>query len=307
MTFRWTPGVGPSSQALSEMRRATSEPDELMGEAWFMGETRKMYPQLKHALESTTTLYLQEVLEAIGSGISAFGLLEEWEDWFQYLLPRLIPRCDEKFVYWLLEDLCTAFLQVDLATAHRAYTTPDPELVLQTLGQVIMSPDRWKDGRIVIGRVLHPSNNNPARIWGWANVSGDLAASLIVCLRKVSDEDLEDWVNSIFSIECPYWRAQLLAWYVGAQPLLSGKARFPNHFDNWTPKIGWSWSHAIGGTQEQKIVAKSLFPAGRVEAFKCAFEDNLSDVNLKDWKSQILDVEALRSEVGSLIQNFEPY
>ncbi len=270
-----------------------------------MGETRKVYPQLKHALEATSTSYLQEVLEAIGSGISAFGLLEEWEDWFQYLLPRLIPRCDEKYVYWLLEDLCTAFLQVDLAIADRNHASLDSELVLQTLGRVIMSPARWKDGRINIGRILHPSNNNPAGIWGWANVSGDLAASLIVCLRKVSDEDLEAWVGSIFSIECPYWRAQLLTWYVGAQPLLNGKARFPNQFDNWTPKIGWSWSHVIGGTQGNSIVAKTLFPTGRVEAFRSAFEGNLADAKLKDWKDEILEIEALRSEVGNLVQSFE--
>lgn len=289
------------------MRKATSEPDELMGEAWFMGEKRKMYPQLKHAFETTSTRYLQEVLGAIGSGTAAFGLLEEWENWFQYLLPRLIPRCDEKFVEWLLEDLCTAFLQVDLAIADRTFAAPDPELVLQTLGRVIMSPDRWKDGRINIGRVLHPSNNNPARIWGWANVSGDLAASLIVCLRKVSDEDLEDWVGSIFLIECPYWRAQLLTWYVGAQPLLSGKARFPNQFDNWTPRIGWSWSHVIGGTQGDTIVAKSLFPTGRVEAFKSAFEGNLTDASLKDWKDEILEIDALRFEVGNLVENFQLY
>ncbi|MFG5381383.1 hypothetical protein [Yoonia sp. R2-816] len=287
------------------MSKATCEPDGLMGEAWFMGETRKMYPQLKHALESTSTRYLQEVLEAIGSGISAFGLIEEWENWFQYLLPRLIPRCDEKFVYWLFEDLCTAFLQVDLATADSTHVTPDPQLVLQTLGCVIMSPDRWKDGRINVGRVLHPSNNNPAGIWGWANVSGDLAASLIVCLRKVSDEDLDAWVGSIFSIECPYWRAQLLTWYVGAQPLLSGKARFPSQFDDWTPKIGWSWSHVIGGTQGNIIVAKSLFPTGRVEAFRSAFEGNLANAKLKVWKDEILEIEALRSEVGNLVQNFQ--
>jgi len=310
--FSWTPGVGPCETTLASMRKAAPQPDILMGEAWFMGETRKMFAELSSDFEAVSTECLQEVLGEIASGASAFGLHEEWEVWFRYMLPRAVPRCDERFVYWLLENLCSAFLQVDLATNHRGQNTFDGGEVLCTLGQVIMTKNRWKDGKIVVGNILHPSNNNPKKWWGWANVSGDLAASFVVCLRLVGDEELQGWVDSIFSIDCPYWRAQLLTWHVGARPLLNGLVQFPNQFDEWTanrnnknPSIDWNGSHVVGRMQGDTIVAKAIFPHGRVPRFKSAFEAHLANADLSKWKEEILDIPALRSEVGRLVEEFE--
>lgn len=312
MGFNWTPGVGPCETTLASMRKAAPQPDILMGEAWFMGETRKMYTELSGNFETVSTEYLQEVLREIAGGASAFGLHEEWEAWLRYLLPRVVPRCHERFVDWLFESLCSAFLQVDLATNHMGRNAYDGGEVLSTLGHVIMAENRWKDGKIVVGNTLHPSNNNPAKWWGWANVSGDLAASLLICLRLVEDKELQGWVDSIFSIGCPYWRAQLLTWHVGARPLLNERIQFPSQFDEWTanrnnknPSIGWSDSHVVGRMQGDTIVAEAVFPQGRVSKFKSAFEAHLENADLSKWKEEILEVPELRSEVGRLIKNFE--
>lgn len=290
------------------------KPETSMGEAWFMGETRKLFTELNEDFDSVSTQYLQEVLEEISGGVSAFGLHEEWEGWFHFLLPRIVPRCDERFVHWLFESLCSAFLQVDLATMNEGRKCYDRADVLRTLGQVIMTENRWKNGRIVTGSILHPSNDNPAKWWGWANVSGDLAASLVLCLRLVDDEDLEGWVDSIFSIDCPYWRAQLLTWYVGARSLLNDRIQFPNQFDEWTanynstnPRIGWDCSHVVGQMQGGKSVAESIFPNGRVANFRGIFEAHLARTDLGIWKEEILKVPALRLEVGRLVQDFEIY
>ncbi len=277
-----------------------------------MGETRKMFTELSDDSETVSTEYLQEVLQEIAGGASAFSLHEEWEVWFRHLLPRVVPRCHERIVDWLFESLCSAFLQVDLATSHRGRNAYDGDEVLSTLGQVIMAENRWKDGKIVVGNILYPSNNNPAKRWGWANVSGDLAASLVVCLRLIGDKELQGWVDSIFSIDCPYWRAQLLTWHVGARPLLNGRIKFPNQFDEWTanrnnknPSIGWDGSHVVGRMQGDTIVAEAIFPKGRVSKFKSTFEAHLANADLSKWKEEILEIPALRSEVGRLIEDFE--
>lgn len=109
MAFYWIPGEGPCETTLAAMTKATPKPDFQMGEAWFMGETRKEFTDLAENFEAVSTEYLQKVLHEIASGASAFGLHEEWEVWLRYLLPRVVPRCDERFVSWLLESLCSAF------------------------------------------------------------------------------------------------------------------------------------------------------------------------------------------------------
>ena len=311
MSFKWTPGVGPNESILALMREAAPKPDAAMGEAWFMGETRKMFTELYDDFESTSTQYLQEVLRDISGVAHAFGLHQEWEDWFRYLLPRIVPRCDERFVHWLFENLCSAFLQIELATNNRGYGEYDRNAILQTLGQVIMTESRWKDGRIVVGNILHPSNKNPAKWWGWPNVSGDLAAALIVCLRLVDDRDLDGWVESIFAIDCPYWHAQLLTWHVGARVLLNEELQFPSQFKMWTanddnrnPSICWEDSHVVGSRQGETIVAEALIPDGRIAKFKNSFEAHLAETDIGQWKDEILEVPALRIEVGRLIKEF---
>ncbi len=305
MGFEWTPGRGPCERHLATMRMQAPKPDYPMGEAWFMGEKRRMFTELEGDVEQIPVNLLQEALSEIGSGISAFGYLEEWEVWFDYLLPRIIPRCDERWVSWLLEEACTAFLQIDLDAEDSANQQTHHDRVLRTLGQSLMTPSRWQDGKIVLGTVLHPSNRNPAKVWGWANVSGDLAASMIVCLRLIQSHDIQEWVASMFAIKCPHWRAQLLTWYVGASPLLNGKIQFPSHFDSWTPKIDWSYSHVIRESRGGENIANSLISKENMTHFKAAFEANLRTADLALWKEEILEIEALRTEVGTLVRRFE--
>lgn len=271
-----------------------------------MGEERRIFNELEGDVDALPVRFLQEVLGEIGTGVSSFGLREEWEIWFDYLLPRLIPRCGECWLSWLFEEVCTAFLVVDLGREDSIKAGGYRENVLNTLGQVLLSADRWDNGSVILGKVLHPSNKNPAGIWGWADVSGDLAASLVLCLRLIQKQDIEEWVESIFAIDCPYWRTQLLTWHVGARLLLNDKITFPERFDELTsPRISWSWSHAIGGKQGGTIVASSLFPPGNLAQFKASFEAALRRINLAEWQGGILEVEALRNEVGALIRRFE--
>jgi hypothetical protein len=301
MGFSWVPGQGACADRLTRMKDQTCKPIKPMGEAWFIGEERRIYTELEDDVSELPVQLLQTILGEIESGVHFFGHLDEWPEWLDYLLPHLIPRGQERIVWWLLEDLCSAFLQIDLDNRDPKLLRHRREDVLQTLGQTLMQESHWSNGSVVLGKILHPSNKNPAKIWGWVNVSGDLAASMVLCLRLIEPEDIKGWVQSIFSIDCPYWRAQVLTWYIGAKPLLDGEVHFPSQFDGWAPKIGWRRSHGIDGRHSQARVATSLISSANIAEFKTASETVLATADLDVWIEEILSVEALHSEVGSII------
>ena len=301
MAFNWELGEGVSADRLDRMRLHKRKPLKPMGEAWFMGKERRVFTELENNISDLPVNLLHQILNEIGAGVASFGLRDEWGEWFDYLLPEIILRGHERHVFWLHEDICSAFLQIDLDAEGLHATEQHRDDVLHTLGKSIMQSERWLDGTIVLGKVLHPTNNYPSRKWGWASVSGDLAASMFLCLRLIKTEDVEGWVQSIFAIGCPYWRAQILTWYIGAKPLLEGKVLFPSQFDRWTPQIDWSGSHYVNGEHGQVRVAHNAISDANMAKFKAASEAAFATPDLDIWIEEILSIDALRSEVGSII------
>jgi hypothetical protein len=112
--FCWVPGRGVDPGHLHVLRRQSIRPTKPMGEAWFMGD-RHVYTQLQGPIADLPTNFVQDVLSEIASGTGCFGSRPEWTDWFSWLLPELIPRAHDYYVNALIEELCTAFLQLDLA------------------------------------------------------------------------------------------------------------------------------------------------------------------------------------------------
>ncbi len=66
--FVWVPGQGPDPVALDRMRRAFPKPNAPMGEAWFMGSKRQMYPRLAEDLATLPDGDITKALEEIASG-----------------------------------------------------------------------------------------------------------------------------------------------------------------------------------------------------------------------------------------------
>ena len=69
----WTPGQGPDRAALDRMIRAFPKPATPMGEAWFMGDVRGMYPQLRGGLDALPDADIERALVEIATGSSNFG------------------------------------------------------------------------------------------------------------------------------------------------------------------------------------------------------------------------------------------
>src|SRR5258708_25808974 len=74
-SFLWVPGQGPDAVALDRMAKAFAKPKNPMGEAWFIGEVREMYPELLGDLDQLTDEQIYKPLEELARGISSFWQL----------------------------------------------------------------------------------------------------------------------------------------------------------------------------------------------------------------------------------------
>jgi len=248
--FRWVPGEGYDEAACSRLAAAFPKPHDPMGEAWFMGGERRMFVNLTGDLNSVPVEDLIEACREIISGMRCFGPAPDWIEWFHYMLGRLIPRAHEYHLSYLLESLIGGFI-----TQYQDGITAEPyrgfrDDVLNSLGRCMMDANYWSDGRIVVGEILH-QGVWPSGRWGWFDASGDFSASMFFCLKYLRAEEIGPWLKSVFSIACPHWRAQVIAWFVGAHKVLVGDWQQPEEFSGpkgkGGPAIGWEDSHCLNG------------------------------------------------------------
>ncbi len=309
--FLWIPGNGYDEEALLRIREHFRRPSAPMGEAWFMGVEREMYDHLCGDLSQLPVDQLNEPLEEISGGTRSFGPLEEWSEWYHYLLGQTIPRSHERYVYYLLEDLITAFISQYPEGVIREPYRGFQEDALRTLGSCIMDKQCWNGREIVIGCVLWPSNNNPKGIWLWDDASGDFSASMFYCLKYLPTDLISGWLKSVFAIESPHWRAQLMVWLIGAHKMLNDEIRQPSEFDErpQKPYIGWSGSHVLAGeftgnwSKDRAAPAPFLHEKNRVAALK-AITEQISKSLYIDWLGSIAKYDYLEGELGDLPDRF---
>jgi hypothetical protein len=221
-----------------------------MGEAWFMGETRRMYTELLGDLDEVEPDALFDALEAIASGPTCFGQHEEWTEWYHYLLPNLVLGSHAGPVWTSgLEVLATAFFaqhpDSGAAEPHPGFRTD----VLLTLGRALMVPDCWPSGNLDVDGCLGKSYLPGAGRWLWDQPSAKLSCSMFLHLKYLSPPEIARWLTSAFAIRSAHWRAQLLAWFVGAHPFLTGVLNQPGEEreDAW-PGTQWWSSHCLKGS-----------------------------------------------------------
>lgn len=275
------------------------------------GGGERLFPELQGDLDGISTWDLQIPLAEIASGTSAFGPIEEWRDWYHYLLAQLLPRSHDAFVYSLLEILVNGFVAQYPNGIHRP---PYPEFrqdVLSTLGCCLMEPRCWDGNQIVVGSFLRRSNNNPNQVWLWFDASGDLSASLFLCLKYLPASSVRMWFRSVLEIESPHWRAQIIVWLVGAHELLLGLKKWPSELEMEAyPSVSWDWSHCL--TPELAIDDKSgsspmicwLPEDSRAQLLGEVWSYFTEDVFLA-WLESISKVEYLQRELADIPSSFE--
>lgn len=309
--FFWTPGDGVDASASERLRLHFRRPSEPMGEAWFMGTGRRMFHELLADLEPLSTAELQKPLVAIASGTSSFGPMPEWSIWYHYLLAALLPRSHEAYVSYLLENLLTGFMALYPNGVHREPYRGFRDDAVLTLGRCLMDGHCWNGRDIVVGTILHSSNNNPNRAWGWWDASGDFAASMFFCLKYLPEASVAPWLRSVLEITSPHWRAQVMAWMVGAHDILSGAVKWPSEFPrNARPSVRWDCSDCLrpelAAADDSAVVPTAAFiPEGcRLQALGIFQTHFVEDIYL-DWLMSISTVPPVEAELAEIPTAFE--
>lgn len=218
-----------------------------MGEAWFMSDERKLYPALLGNLDEIDDQAIIEPLTEAAVGPSNFGPMQEWTEWFHYLLPRMLQRDWKRLIVHPVELVVTGFV-----TQHPSSSGPFPydgfrSDALASLGQYIMSHDFWRVGQMEVPACLHKWEG-PTGIQGWDVTDGLLSASLMFCTKYLEEYQIAPWFRSALAIENPFWLAQMTTWMIGAYPLLANEIHQPSELSEELHfSAHWDWDHTLNG------------------------------------------------------------
>jgi hypothetical protein len=308
--FLWLPGKGASEDAMMRMRTQFHRPAVAMGEAWFMGDDRRMYTELLQGLDNLSCSDLQTPLREILSGTSSFGAMPEWVNWYHYLLAQLISRSHEHDLNeTLLEYLIGAFFTqypVAIEEPYRGFRND----VLATLGQSMMDANCWQDGKIIPGRLLHRLRYNSGQFGLWDQVSGDFSSAAFFCAKYLKPEQIQAWLESMLKINCAHWNAQVMLWLLGAHDMFTGKIKLAAELNfSDRPNISWAWSYSLKGNytgdySDNTSAAPDFISLENRNEILRVLEKTLSEELFFTWLDAIKPCDYLESELAELPSRF---
>ncbi len=155
-----------------------------MGEAWFMSEERRYFPELadRETVLNLDAVDLTEIIGEISSGTSCFGRLDEWDDWFKFLLPDLIVRSieDQYFNTYIIQPVVTTFMAIywdGITEEYPGYR----EDVLATLFQALMDEALWDmNGRPIFLVDYENGAGDPVLGWNQGEADGNVSAMMML-------------------------------------------------------------------------------------------------------------------------------
>jgi hypothetical protein len=253
--YQWMPGRGPSAIALKRMREQIKKPEEPMGEAWFMSEERLLYSEMMEQDPlKLSDRYLKDVLWEIASGTKCFGHLEEWDQWFQFLLPALIERSHVGFE--LLEDTIGAFFNVFDNGITEIYDGFRDD-VISSLSLCLMKGELWYDwvDEVTKMKTQRPKFLNDwgiPRGWGCTKTRSEVSVSLFFCLKYLRPEEIVGWVKSLAAISDSFWQAHLLVWLVGFNDFINLPPTTWQRLKKAAPNISWGYEFLIDPAGDER-------------------------------------------------------
>lgn len=261
-------------------------------------------------------------LEELASGTMSFGDLDEWYDWYFYLLGELIPRAYEHTSSdYLVEYLITGFCsQYPDGVRHEPYSgfTRD---VLVTLGRCHMDESLWSGQNIRLGTWLHREPRyvgetpKSPRLWGWQAASSDFSAQMFLYLKYLPADGMECWVRSLLSIPCAHWNAQVMVWLLGARRFLIGEISqptdFPSSFKGPEPSIDWAWSHCLKGSfwydRDDNRHQWGFVNPENLATFRAAIANYIDNTLFETWLTAFERYDYLKVELGALPERFRSH
>lgn len=293
--YRWRPSSGPDADVLDRLARSFTRPRTPMGEAWFMGDERRMFTELMTIdVADAPTSLLGDMVREMSTGPSCFGPHQEWRTWYLYLLPRVVPLAVARSEHGLVDDLLTATISQfpDGLPDRGPLAARD---IVDTLGRVFMDASRWQDAAIV-GR--------DGEDWDWSRAGGDLSPFLLLVLKYLPEAQVADWTASLFDIADPRWRALLLAWLARARVLFGDADVQPADVQRLAPDLDWPGASILKGNYSgafREPVARVAFltPANK-RAFRRCVAQQLAARPLAQWRSMLATTDDFGVDLGDV-------
>lgn len=228
-----------------------------MGEAWFMSKERRMYTELDDpdAVKEMDLVDLSMLLFEISSGTNCFGHLDEWDEWFRYLLPDLVERSVETLYFetTVFQPVVTAFMSIYWKGIDEHYEGFRND-VLSSLSAAMMDERFWSlDETPPRPAFLDLKEDGAGRIklcWDSERCDPSVSAGLFFCLKYLKPDELPDWIESVIGIEHGLWQGNLMVWFFGAFDALKNGLVRPSDIDSRRPKLEWEASHVLGSSEE---------------------------------------------------------
>ena len=140
-------------------------------------------------------------------------------------------------------------------------------------------------------------------LWFWDQASSPLSASMFFCLKYLRADEVSPWMMSVFRIESPYWRAQVMVWLLGAHRVLTGGLRQPSWFSlDDDPRIDWEWSHCLTGDYSGLHGAGEIHDFIPAENRRRALEvtkNYFSEAMFLEWLNSISEHPSLEAELAA--------
>lgn len=279
-----------------------------MGEAWFMGEKRRMFDSLLGDLGELSLEDLRQPLEEIASGNACFGPMDEWTDWCRYLLAQLLPRHAERSFDSVYQNLVTAFIAVNPRGIEEPYEGFADD-VRQTLGRCLMDSSRWIGDRLAVSAPEDPFAGGRRESFEWHVACGDFSAGMFLCAKYLDESVLDTWLDSAFAIRCPLWTTQLYSWLLAVHPLLTGTVLELAALDSDSPtNVVWLGAHVLRGdftgVYEPTPSPLRLLSPRRCEAVLASVRRNVSEASYFSWLDAIKPYAYLQAELGGTPSHF---
>ena len=296
----WTlPAQPPDRAALERMRRHFPKPDELMPEAWFLGEVL-FYGWLAEKSPEELALHaLEHAFLEIGTGVGYFpwtSYVPTWKAWFRYLLPYAIARAHESSI--LLPYVITALMWIypqDITAEYEGFRDDvvaalGSQAIPQTLARDQPRPDREDI----------PAIND---IWDFSFWFAErpyevLSQSLLFNLKYLRPPEIEEWAASLLRIDNAQFRLEFILWWL-AYHEFSIQAR------DWTAGTDLNALLEHTGLLDRLYrmppfqSLDDLIPPPNWLTFQKVLVRGLSQDTIQDWSADIL------SKAGYLADSLE--
>lgn len=289
-SVRWIPGRGPDEAALARLRKRFPRPGSPMGEAWFMGDERRMFDALMAPDVSTWPVdEIERALTDSSSGPVCFGHMREWSEWFPYLLHASLERVGPWSPASIFGGLVTNMMVHCPQRTSSRYGEKFVDDVLATLGQLPMAARFWSGGHLAARTAFQPLQRWPVGV-GLAD-DGDLHAAFWLVAKYLRPDRLEGWLSSVVAIDDPALGAGFVCWLAHAGTVFDDPASWPASDE--ARQGTWSGSHILRGgkiADEDGIEfdCGPFLEPWRVAALSAAVVRVLDRRRLAEWRERLL-------------------